>query len=119
MRSLAAPGALATLVAYADRPVARGHVYSPQPVPRAIDAALLHWCSPGSGRQPLYAAAVRVLHEEGGNLSPLQVLAALPDSMPLHVAVEQLNSMLAGVMHRRRHTQVCKLSIQHSAPSSW
>jgi hypothetical protein len=35
-----------------------------------------------------------------------QVLAALPDHMPLHMASHTLTAMLAGVMHRNRHTQV-------------
>lgn len=82
----------------------------------------------------MYAAAVRVLNEEGGRLSPLQVLGvefvskgrmapwveletssaapllqvlgALPDSMPLGEAVATLEPTLVGVMHRRRQTQV-------------
>ena len=54
----------------------------------------------------MYAAAIRVLNEEGGGLSPLLVLRAIPDSMPLSNAAATLELALAGVMHMRRQTQV-------------
>jgi len=63
---------------------------------------------PGDGHEPRYGAAVRVLHAEGGSLSPLQVLQALPDDMPLHLASQTLSGMLASVLHRKRHTQVVR-----------
>jgi hypothetical protein len=62
--------------------------------------------SPGGGRSPMYSAAVRVLQEEGGRLSPMQVLAALPDGMPLSEASGTVVATLMGVMHRRRQAQV-------------
>ena len=54
----------------------------------------------------MYSEAVRVLQEEGGRLNPLQVLAALPDDMPLTEASGPLSATLTGVMHRRRQAQV-------------
>jgi hypothetical protein len=36
----------------------------------------------------------------------LQVLAALPDSMPVAIAAETLARMMAGTLHQRREAQV-------------
>lgn len=60
------------------------------------------------GPEPKYSAAIRVLQEEGGSLSPMQVLSTLPDSMPLHLASGTLMALLEGAMHRKRMAQAMR-----------
>eukprot|EP00798_Chlamydomonas_sp_ICE-L_P020264 gene20264-27018_t len=63
---------------------------------------------PGKGLEPMYSAAVKVLHAEGATLNPIQVLQALPDNMPLHIACNTLTSMMSSTMHQHRKGQVVK-----------
>ncbi|GIM01063.1 hypothetical protein Vretimale_5917 [Volvox reticuliferus] len=63
---------------------------------------------PGAGREPDYSAACRVLAAEGAALAPLQVLEALSDDMPLHMARETLSRMVGSVLHRKRQGQVLR-----------
>ncbi|GLI64853.1 hypothetical protein VaNZ11_008236, partial [Volvox africanus] len=63
---------------------------------------------PGAGLEPDYSAACRVLAAEGAALAPLQVLEALSDDMPLHMAHETLSRMVGSVLHRKRQGQVLR-----------
>ena len=58
------------------------------------------------GRAPMYSAACRVLSAEGASLNPMEVLEALGDDMPLHLACDTLMKMMSSVIHRKRHGQV-------------
>lgn len=52
----------------------------------------------------------KVLEAESGNLDPLQVLNALSEHMPIHLAYPTLAKMLRERMHRRRQTKIaCNL----------
>ncbi|EFJ47553.1 hypothetical protein VOLCADRAFT_91994 [Volvox carteri f. nagariensis] len=63
---------------------------------------------PGGGREPDYGAACRVLAAEGAALAPLQVLEALNDDMPLHLAQGTLSRMVGSVQHRKRQGQILR-----------
>jgi hypothetical protein len=62
----------------------------------------------GSSTPRQFAAAARVLAAEGAHLSPLRLLAALGDDMPLHLAAPTCTRVLEGLLHRRRQGQVVR-----------
>ncbi|CAA6663891.1 unnamed protein product [Spirodela intermedia] len=61
---------------------------------------------PENGKQPMFKAAVRLLHRHGESLDPLQVLERLSPDMPLHLASETILRMLRARVHHHRQGQV-------------
>uniref|UniRef100_A0A0D6R6W1 Vacuolar sorting protein 39/Transforming growth factor beta receptor-associated zinc finger domain-containing protein n=1 Tax=Araucaria cunninghamii TaxID=56994 RepID=A0A0D6R6W1_ARACU len=64
------------------------------------------YLDPGDGKEPMYKAAVRLLHCHGELLDPLQVLEALSPDMPLQLASETLSRMLRARVHHHRQGQI-------------
>ncbi|KAK2966370.1 hypothetical protein RJ640_021514 [Escallonia rubra] len=57
------------------------------------------------GKEPMLTAAVRLLHNHGESLDPLQVLERLSPDMPLHLASETLLRMLRARLHHHLQGQ--------------
>eukprot|EP01018_Ginkgo_biloba_P015024 Gb_27372 [translate_table: standard] len=74
--------------------------------PDAYMQLLDMYLEPGDGREPMYKAAVRLLHCHGESLDPLQVLEALSPDMPLQLASETLSRMLRARVHHHRQGQI-------------
>ena len=62
--------------------------------------------APGEGRAPRYDQAVRILAAREADLDPLQLLNALPETMPLPLAAGTIERMLKERLHRKRTGQV-------------
>ncbi|XP_057829008.2 vacuolar sorting protein 3 isoform X2 [Cryptomeria japonica] len=73
--------------------------------PEAYMQLLDMYLEPGEGKEPMYKAAVRLLHCHGELLDPLQVLEALSPDMPLQLASETLSRMLRARVHHHRQGQ--------------
>uniref|UniRef100_A0A7N0VGU3 CNH domain-containing protein n=1 Tax=Kalanchoe fedtschenkoi TaxID=63787 RepID=A0A7N0VGU3_KALFE len=79
--------------------------------PDAYMQLLDMYLSPQEGRQPMFKAAVRLLHNHGELLDPLQVLETLSPDMPLQLASDTILRMLRARVHHHRQGQiVCNLS---------
>ncbi|VFQ97424.1 unnamed protein product [Cuscuta campestris] len=64
------------------------------------------YLEPMNGKEPMFAAALRLLHNHGEILDPFQVLERLSPDMPLHLASETILRMLrARLHHHLRSTQ--------------
>lgn len=74
--------------------------------PDAYMQLLDMYLEPGHGKEPMYKAAVRLLHCHGESLDPLQVLEALSPDMPLQLASETLSRMLRARVHHLRQGQI-------------
>lgn len=74
--------------------------------PDAYMQLLDMYLEPGDGKEPMYKAAVRLLHCHGESLDPLQVLEALSPDMPLQLASETLSRMLRARVHHLRQGQI-------------
>ncbi|XP_054783341.1 vacuolar sorting protein 3 isoform X1 [Prosopis cineraria] len=64
------------------------------------------YLDPQDGKDPMFTAAVRLLHNHGEALDPLQVLEKLSPDMPLQLASETLLRMLRARVHHHRQGQI-------------
>ncbi|KAK7393772.1 hypothetical protein VNO78_22336 [Psophocarpus tetragonolobus] len=64
------------------------------------------YLDPQDGTDPMFTAAVRLLHNHGESLDPLQVLEKLSPDMPLQLASETLLRMFRARVHHHRQGQI-------------
>ncbi|KAK7304539.1 hypothetical protein VNO77_42420 [Canavalia gladiata] len=64
------------------------------------------YLDPQDGKEPMFTAAVRLLHNHGESLDPLQVLEKLSPDMPLQLASETLLRMFRARVHHHRQGQI-------------
>ncbi|KAJ1704228.1 hypothetical protein LUZ63_004007 [Rhynchospora breviuscula] len=64
------------------------------------------YLDPQNGREPMFTAAVRLLHNHGESLDPLQVLEKLSPEMPLQLAADTILRMLRARVHHHRQGQI-------------
>ncbi|KAF3948404.1 hypothetical protein CMV_025592 [Castanea mollissima] len=64
------------------------------------------YLDPQDGKEPLFKAAVRLLHNHGESLDPLQVLEKLSPNMPLQLASETILRMFRARLHHHRQGDV-------------
>ncbi|PWA93430.1 vacuolar sorting protein 39 [Artemisia annua] len=64
------------------------------------------YLNPTDGKQPMFKAAVRLLHNHGESLDPLQVLERLSPNMPLQLASDTILKMLRARRHHHYQGQV-------------
>ncbi|KAL8151595.1 hypothetical protein V2J09_021403 [Rumex salicifolius] len=74
--------------------------------PDAYMQLLDMYLDPQNGKDPMFKAAVRLLHNHGESLDPLQVLERLSPDMPLQLASETILRMLRARLHHHRQGQV-------------
>ncbi|KAF3437824.1 hypothetical protein FNV43_RR20580 [Rhamnella rubrinervis] len=74
--------------------------------PDAYMQLLDMYLDPQDGKEPMFKAAVRLLHNHGESLDPLQVLERLSPDMPLQLASETLLRMLRARLHHHRQGQI-------------
>ncbi|KAF7825849.1 vacuolar sorting protein 3-like isoform X1 [Senna tora] len=74
--------------------------------PDAYMQLLEMYLDPQDGKDPMFTAAVRLLHNHGESLDPLQVLEKLSPDMPLQLASETLLRMLRARVHHHRQGQI-------------
>ncbi|KAM1244898.1 hypothetical protein ACFX2I_036164 [Malus domestica] len=60
------------------------------------------YLDPQDGKEPMFKAAVHLLHNHGESLDPLQVLERLSPDMPLQLASETILRMLRARLHHHR-----------------
>lgn len=71
------------------------------------------YLNPLDGKEPMFKAAVRLLHNHGESLDPLQVLEKLSPEMPLQLAAETILRMLRARVHHHRQGQIVH-SLSHA-----
>uniref|UniRef100_A0ACD5VAD0 Uncharacterized protein n=1 Tax=Avena sativa TaxID=4498 RepID=A0ACD5VAD0_AVESA len=64
------------------------------------------YLDPQNGREPMFTAAVRLLHNHGKSLDPIQVLERLSPDMPLQLASDTILRMLRARVHHHRQGQI-------------
>ncbi|GLT59107.1 hypothetical protein SLA2020_319460 [Shorea laevis] len=64
------------------------------------------YLDPQDGKEPMFKAAVRLLHNHGESLDPLQVLNTLSPDMPLQLASETILRMFRARLHHHRQGQI-------------
>ncbi|XP_047330335.1 vacuolar sorting protein 3 [Impatiens glandulifera] len=64
------------------------------------------YLDPKDGKEPMFKAAVRLLHNHGESLDPLQVLERLSADMPLNLASDTILRMLRARLHHHRQGQI-------------
>ncbi|KAM1571196.1 hypothetical protein ACFX10_036115 [Malus domestica] len=64
------------------------------------------YLDPQDGKEPMFKAAVRLLHNHGESLDPLQVLERLSSDMPLQLASETILRMLRARLHHHRQGRI-------------
>lgn len=64
------------------------------------------YLDPQNGKEPMFTAAVRLLHNHGESLDPLQVLEKLSPEMPLQLASDTILRMLRARVHHHRQGQI-------------
>lgn len=64
------------------------------------------YLDPKNGKEPMFTAAVRLLHNHGESLDPLQVLERLSADMPLQLASDTILRMLRARVHHLRQGQI-------------
>ncbi|CAA2991564.1 Transforming growth factor-beta receptor-associated protein 1 homolog [Olea europaea subsp. europaea] len=74
--------------------------------PDAYMQLLEMYLNPKDGREPMFKAAVRLLHNHGEMLDPLQVLERLSPTMPLQLASDTILRMLRARLHHHRQGQI-------------
>ncbi|KAL2525163.1 Vacuolar sorting protein 39 [Abeliophyllum distichum] len=74
--------------------------------PDAYMQLLEMYLDPKDGREPMFKAAVRLLHNHGEMLDPLQVLERLSPNMPLQLASDTILRMLRARLHHHRQGQI-------------
>nr|KJB69957.1 hypothetical protein B456_011G051400 [Gossypium raimondii] len=76
--------------------------------PDAYMQLLDMYLDPQDGKEPMFKAAVRLLHNRGESLDPLQVLETLSPDMPLQLASETILRMLRARLHHHRQGQIVR-----------
>ncbi|RYQ88464.1 hypothetical protein Ahy_B09g095638 isoform B [Arachis hypogaea] len=74
--------------------------------PDAYMQLLEMYLDPQDGKEPMFNAAVRLLHNHGESLDPLQVLEKLSPDMPLQLASETLLRMFRARVHHHHQGQI-------------
>ncbi|KAL0460331.1 UNVERIFIED_CONTAM: Vacuolar sorting protein 3, partial [Sesamum latifolium] len=74
--------------------------------PDAYMQLLEMYLDPKDGREPMLKAAVRLLHNHGEMLDPLQVLQKFSPDTPLQVASDTILRILRARQHHRRQGQI-------------
>ncbi|KAI4370911.1 hypothetical protein MLD38_019206 [Melastoma candidum] len=74
--------------------------------PDAYMQLLDMYLDPQDGKAPMYKAAVRLLHNHGESLDPLQVLETLSPEMPLQLASDTILRMFRARLHHHRQGQI-------------
>ncbi|KAG8643565.1 hypothetical protein MANES_11G052180v8 [Manihot esculenta] len=74
--------------------------------PDAYMQLLDMYLDPQNGKEPMFKAAVRLLHNHGESLDPLQVLETLFPDMPLQLASDTILRMLRARLHHHRQGQI-------------
>ncbi|TXG48254.1 hypothetical protein EZV62_027548 [Acer yangbiense] len=74
--------------------------------PDAYMQLLDMYLDPQDGKEPMFKAAVRLLHNHGESLDPLQVLETLSPDMPLQLASDTILRMLRARLHHHRQGQI-------------
>ncbi|KAJ4832081.1 hypothetical protein Tsubulata_009852 [Turnera subulata] len=74
--------------------------------PDAYMQLLDMYLDPQNGKEPMFNAAVRLLHNHGEALDPLQVLETLSPDMPLKLASDTILRMLRARIHHHRQGQI-------------
>ncbi|PSS09434.1 Transforming growth factor-beta receptor-associated protein [Actinidia chinensis var. chinensis] len=74
--------------------------------PDAYMQLLEMYLDPKDGKEPMFKAAVRLLHNHGESLDPLQVLERLSSDMPLQLASNTILRMLRARLHHHRQGQI-------------
>ncbi|KAL3739286.1 hypothetical protein ACJRO7_020658 [Eucalyptus globulus] len=74
--------------------------------PDAYMQLLDMYLDPHDGKEPMFKAAVRLLHNHGESLDPLQVLETLSPEMPLQLASDTILRMLRARLHHHRQGQI-------------
>ncbi|XP_042756940.1 vacuolar sorting protein 3 isoform X2 [Lactuca sativa] len=64
------------------------------------------YLNPTDGKKPMFKAAVRLLHNHGESLDPLQVLERLSPNMPLQLASDTILRMLRARLHHHYQGQI-------------
>lgn len=64
------------------------------------------YLNPQNGKEPMFQAAVRLLHNHGESLDPLQVLERLSPDMPLQLASETILRMLRARLHHHHQGKI-------------
>jgi hypothetical protein len=64
------------------------------------------YLDPKDGKEPMFKAAVRLLHNHGESLDPLQVLERLSPDMPIQLASDTILRMLRARLHHHRQGQI-------------
>ncbi|XP_022927318.1 transforming growth factor-beta receptor-associated protein 1 [Cucurbita moschata] len=64
------------------------------------------YLDPQNGKEPMFKAAVRLLHNHGEFLDPLRVLETLSPDMPLQIASETILKVLRARVHHHRQGQI-------------
>ncbi|KAJ8754906.1 hypothetical protein K2173_015418 [Erythroxylum novogranatense] len=76
--------------------------------PDAYMRLLDMYLDPQNGKEPMFKAAVRLLHNHGEMLDPLQVLETLSPDMPLQLASDTILRMLRARLHHYRQGQIVR-----------
>ncbi|WCJ28455.1 Vacuolar sorting protein 39 [Euphorbia peplus] len=74
--------------------------------PDAYMQLLDMYLDPQNGKEPMFKAAVRLLHNHGESLDPLQVLETLSPDMPLQLASDTILRMLRARLHHHLQGQI-------------
>ncbi|XP_065852233.1 vacuolar sorting protein 3 [Euphorbia lathyris] len=74
--------------------------------PDAYMQLLDMYLDPQNGKEPMFNAAVRLLHNHGESLDPLQVLETLSPDMPLQLASDTILRMLRARLHHHLQGQI-------------
>ncbi|KAL6992104.1 Vacuolar protein sorting-associated protein 3 [Sarracenia purpurea var. burkii] len=77
------------------------------------------YLDPKDGKEPMFKAAVRLLHNHGESLDPLQVLERLSPDMPLQLASDTILRMLRARLHHHRQGQFCFILFSMIQNLSW
>ncbi|OVA11040.1 Clathrin [Macleaya cordata] len=64
------------------------------------------YLDPQDGKEPMFKAAVRLLHNHGESLDPRQVLETLSPDMPLQLASDTILRMLRARVHHHLQSQI-------------
>lgn len=74
--------------------------------PDAYMQLLDMYLDPQNGKEPMFNAAVRLLHNHGESLDPRQVLTTLSPDMPLQLASDTLIRMMRARVHHHLQSQI-------------
>ncbi|KAK8618633.1 hypothetical protein V6N13_132619 [Hibiscus sabdariffa] len=74
--------------------------------PDAYMQLLDMYLDPRNGKEPMFKAAVRLLHNRGESLDPLQVLETLSPDMPLQLASDTILRMFRARLHHHRQGKI-------------